>query len=73
LPFLAAIVPFLPPITRNVKLPRAAKPLQFGIREEYALDTQPKSGKNGNVDHPSQHQPRFRRQCARISAHEKSV
>jgi len=46
----ATILPPLPPITRNVKLPSPANPLQFSIREENALDTVPKSGKNGKVD-----------------------
>jgi hypothetical protein len=73
LPFLAAILPLLPPTTRNVTLPRAANRLECGIREESAPDAKCKSGKNGNVDHPSQHQSGYRRRCARISAREKSV
>src|SRR5690349_24921668 len=36
LPFLAAILPLLPPITRNVTLPRAANRLEFGVRAEAA-------------------------------------
>jgi hypothetical protein len=52
--FLAAMLPFLPPRTRNVTLPPPANRLEFSIREEDTPDTRPKSGKNGNVDHPSQ-------------------
>src|SRR5579859_3447698 len=54
LPLLAAILPSLPPITPNVKLPIRANRLEFKIRMESAPDTKSKSGKNGNVDHPSQ-------------------
>ena len=53
LPFLAAILPFLPPITRNVKFMWGANRLEIRVREEDSPDTRPKSGKNGNVDHPS--------------------
>jgi hypothetical protein len=53
--FLAAILPFLPPITPNVKLPIHATRLEFGIRAEVASDTTSKSGKNGNVHCASQH------------------
>jgi hypothetical protein len=55
LPHRCRFLPLLPPITRNVKLLWTAKPLECGVREEDALDTRPKSGKNGNVDHPTQH------------------
>ena len=48
-------LPLLPPITRNVKLLRAANPLEFGIRAENVPDTRPKGGKNGNVNHRGQH------------------
>jgi len=54
LPNRCRFLPLLPPITRNVKLPRAANGLEFGIRAEDAPDATSKSGKNGNVDHPSQ-------------------
>src|SRR5690348_17687166 len=53
--FLAAILPLLPPITRNVTFAEAAKRLEFSIREEIARDAPSKSGKNGNVDQDSQH------------------
>src|SRR5689334_16240519 len=43
------ILPFLPPITPNVKLPIPANPLQFRLREEVPPDTPSKNGKNGNV------------------------
>ena len=49
------ILPLLPPITPNVKLPRAANPLEFEIRMRDDADHTMKSGKNGNVNHPSQH------------------
>jgi len=55
LPWLAAILPPLPPITPSVKFPRDANRLEFSIREERATDQKSKSGKNGNVDHPTQH------------------
>src|SRR5689334_19714178 len=55
LPFLAAILPPLPPITRNVKLSRGANRLECGIGRENAPGTSSKSGKNGNVDRASQH------------------
>jgi hypothetical protein len=48
-------LPLLPPRTPNVTFPRPAKPLEFNIREEATPNTQSKSGKNGNVHHPSQH------------------
>jgi hypothetical protein len=32
-----------------------AKPLEFDIRADGIFDTRPKNGKNGNVNHPSQH------------------
>ena len=51
---VATFLPPLPPITRNVKLPDRANRLEFGMREEDVPGTQVKSGKNGNVDHPSQ-------------------
>ena len=51
----AAIVPLLPPITPNVKLPRPAIWLEFSVREETAPDISSKSGKNGNVHLRSQH------------------
>jgi hypothetical protein len=49
LPFLAAILPLLPPRTPNVTLAILANRLEFGSRGEGAPDTRPKSGKNGNV------------------------
>ena len=49
------MLPLLPPITRNVKLPKPANRLEFGVREEATPDTRPKSGKNGNVNPASQH------------------
>src|SRR5690348_10708388 len=55
LPHRCRFLPLLPPITPNVKLAIPANPLEFGIRAEAAPDTKSKSGKNGNVDHPSQH------------------
>jgi hypothetical protein len=51
----ATILPLLPSIMRNVKWQERANRLEFGIRAEDAPDTRPKSGKNGNVDLPSQH------------------
>src|SRR5690349_4701540 len=57
LPFLAGSCRFLPPITPNVKLWEAANRLECGIREEDTPNTTSKSGKNGNVDHPSQLSP----------------
>jgi hypothetical protein len=54
LPFLAAILPLLPPITRNVKLPDRPNRLECGIRDRSALETKVKSGKNGNVDRAGQ-------------------
>jgi len=53
--FLAAIVPLLPPVTRTVTFVWAANRLECGIREEITPDAKSKSGKNGNVHHPSQH------------------
>jgi hypothetical protein len=40
LPFLATILPPLPPITPNVKLSQAATRLEIGIREEIIPDAQ---------------------------------
>src|SRR5690348_256872 len=51
----ATILPPLPPITQNVTLPRAANPLEFAVRMRDDADHKTKSGKNGNVHHPSQH------------------
>ena len=51
---LAGSLPLLPPITPNVKLSQAANRLECGVREEIAPDATSQSGKNGNVDHPSQ-------------------
>jgi hypothetical protein len=70
LPLLAAIVPLLPPRTRNVTLPKAAKPLEFGGRAEDAPEAKSKSGKNGNVDHPSQlcHAARLPSACLLLDA-----
>ena len=48
-------LPPLPPITPNVTLPRAANPLEFAVRMRDDADHKTKSGKNGNVHHPSQH------------------
>jgi len=55
LPLLAAILPLLPPITRNVKLYLPAKRLEFRAQAHAAPHPKSKSGKNGNVDHRSQH------------------
>jgi len=49
------ILPFLPPITRNVKLPRTANRREFGIRAEGTPNTTSQSGKNGNVAYGGQH------------------
>ena len=54
LPHRCRILPLLPPITRNVKLPIPATRLESGIREETTPDAKSKSGKNGNVDPASQ-------------------
>jgi len=37
--FVAAILPLLPPITRNVKFAEAANRLERGVREEIVPDT----------------------------------
>ncbi len=50
----ATILPPLPPITQNVKLPQAANLLEFAVRMRDDADHKTKSGKNGNVHHPSQ-------------------
>jgi hypothetical protein len=55
LPFLAAILPLLLPITQNVTWPIPANPLECGIRTGRAAITHVKSGKNGNVHRSSQH------------------
>jgi hypothetical protein len=55
LPFLATIVPLLPPITPNVKSPWVANRLEFDVCEESHADQRSKSGKNGNVHQSSQH------------------
>ncbi len=47
-------LPPLPPITRNVKLPIPANPLQFRVHNVSPLQAKSKSGKNGNVHHASQ-------------------
>jgi len=49
------ILPLLPPITPNVKSHWRANRLEFRVREERDADHKMKSGKNGNVDHSSQH------------------
>src|SRR5690242_3938038 len=54
LPDHCRFLPLLPPRTRNVKWSRPAKPLEFGNGAENVSDTPSQSGKNGNVDHPSQ-------------------
>src|SRR5690349_20572414 len=54
LPFLAAILPPLPPITPNVKLPHRPNRLECGIRDGWAVEANAKSGKNGNVDSSSE-------------------
>ena len=51
---LCHFLPLLPPITRNVKLPIPANPLQFSLRPRSARDILSKSGKNGNVNQSSQ-------------------
>jgi hypothetical protein len=43
-------LPFLPTITRNVKLPIPATWLELGARADPAHGTILKNGKNGNVD-----------------------
>jgi len=48
------ILPLLPPITPNVKLPARATRLKFGIPLRPPSNITSKSGKNGNVDHSSQ-------------------
>src|SRR5579859_2570115 len=48
-------LPLLPPITRNVKLPIPANPLEFKLCPRSPSKTTSQSGKNGNVHHPSQH------------------
>jgi hypothetical protein len=48
-------LPFLPPITRNVKLPDRANPLELGMRADPAHGSILKNGKNGNVHRASQH------------------
>ncbi len=48
-------LPLLPPITQNVKLSVPANPLGFSPRARSPRATPSKSGKNGNVHHPSQH------------------
>ncbi len=48
-------LPFLPPITRNVKLPIPANPLEFRCEPDQCRESNAKSGKNGNVHRPTQH------------------
>src|SRR5689334_17855371 len=48
-------LPLLPPRTRNVTLPDRANRLEFGVSTHCPVTSKLKSGKNGNVDHPSQH------------------
>jgi len=55
LPFFATILPLLPPRTRNVTSVWAANRLECGVWVETATNTKTQSGKNGNVDHPTQH------------------
>src|SRR5689334_21619782 len=55
LPHRCHFLPLLPPITRNVKLRETANRLELGIRAEDDVDHRVKSGKNGNVDQPTQH------------------
>src|SRR5690348_1885525 len=57
LPLHCQILPLLPPITRNVKLPDRATRLELSIRAGSPFTKNVKSGKNGNVDHPSQLSP----------------
>jgi hypothetical protein len=47
-------LPLLPTITPNVKLPNRATRLEFSLSARSPLVEKLKSGKNGNVDHPSQ-------------------
>jgi hypothetical protein len=54
LPHRCQIVPLLPPITPHVKLPNRPTRLEFPPRADPRLAHNLKSGKNGNVDHPSQ-------------------
>src|SRR5690242_13672134 len=51
------ILPLLPPITPNGKSPIPATRLEFGILPRSPSNTTSKSGKNGNVHHPSQLSP----------------
>jgi hypothetical protein len=48
-------LPFLPPITRNVKWPYRANPLELGMRADPERESIVKNGQNGNVDRASQH------------------
>jgi hypothetical protein len=48
-------LPFWPTITRNVKLPHHAKPLELSMCADPGRETSVKSGKNGNVDRRGQH------------------
>src|SRR5690348_16815294 len=57
LPLHCQILPLLPPITRNVKLPDRGTRLELSIRAGSPFTKNVKSGKNGNVDHPSQLSP----------------
>ena len=54
LPFRCRFLPLLPPRTSNVTWRQTAKRLELRIRGEYAPGAKSKSGKSGNVDHPSQ-------------------
>src|SRR5690348_5444351 len=47
------ILPLLPPITPNVTLPIRPTRLEFGLPPRLPSNPTSKSGKNGNVDHPS--------------------
>jgi hypothetical protein len=55
LPFLAAILPLLPPRTRNDTVSWAAKWLESSVGGKGDADAKSKSGKNGNVDRSGQH------------------
>ena len=55
LPPRCRFLPLLPPRTRNIKSHIPANPLQFSPHLHPAHESCSKSGKNGNVHHPSQH------------------
>src|SRR5689334_1285870 len=54
LPDRCRFLPLLPPTMRNVTLSISTNPLQFSLCPHPSHESISKSGKNGNVDHPSQ-------------------